>query len=352
MGSADTGAAILDAVAQVKAANPRAKYCCDPVIGDVGRGVFVRPGIPEFMRGQAVRAADIVTPNQFELDLLSGRGSATRREALAAIDAVHALGPKAILVTSLHTDETPSDAIDLVASDASGRVRVRTPKLPISINGAGDAIAALFFAHYLRTGRRRGAVARRIVDLRAAQAHRRRGFARNPADRRAGRIRQSEPRVRGRDESEEAIMRRRFVTLDVFTDKRFAGNPLAVVLDPRARHRRDAEASRASSICPKPCSCFRRRQGEPRASCASSRRRASFRSPAIRRSARRCCSAHRRRRRAHFTAGRADRPRAMRSQFIGTGQRQRVVRYPPPSRQGGRLARCRADGGRPRPLGR
>jgi pyridoxine kinase len=56
------------------------------------------------------------------------------------------------MVTSLHTDETPADAIDLVASDASGRLRVRTPKLPISVNGAGDAIAALFFAHYLRGG--------------------------------------------------------------------------------------------------------------------------------------------------------------------------------------------------------
>jgi pyridoxine kinase len=165
MGSADTGAAILDAVAQVKAANPRAKYCCDPVIGDVGRGVFVRPGIPEFMREQAERAADIVTPNQFELDLLSGRGSATRAEALAAIDAVHALGPKAILVTSLHTDETPSDAIDLVASDASGRVRVRTPKLPISINGAGDAIAALFFAHYLRTSSAAEALSRAAASI-------------------------------------------------------------------------------------------------------------------------------------------------------------------------------------------
>jgi pyridoxine kinase len=104
------------------------------------------------MRDQAVRSADIVTPNQFELDLLSGRTSATRRDALAAIDAVHALGPKVVLVTSLHTDETPADAVDLVASDASGRLRVRTPKLPISVNGAGDAIAALFFAHHLRTG--------------------------------------------------------------------------------------------------------------------------------------------------------------------------------------------------------
>jgi predicted PhzF superfamily epimerase YddE/YHI9 len=27
------------------------------------------------------------------------------------------------------------------------------------------------------------------------------------------------------------VMRRRFATLDVFTDRRFAGNPLAVVLD-------------------------------------------------------------------------------------------------------------------------
>lgn len=65
MGSADIGHAILQAVAKVREANPKAMYCCDPVIGDVGRGVFVRPGIPEFMREQAVPAADIVTPNQF-----------------------------------------------------------------------------------------------------------------------------------------------------------------------------------------------------------------------------------------------------------------------------------------------
>jgi pyridoxine kinase len=160
MGSAETGAAILDAVSRVKAANPNASYCCDPVIGDVGRDVYVRPGIPEFMREHAVSAADVVTPNQFELDHLTGRSSATRRDALAAIEALHALGPKAIMATSLHTNETPPDAIDLVASDAAGRFRVRTPKLPISVNGAGDAIAALFFAHYLRGGSAAGALSR------------------------------------------------------------------------------------------------------------------------------------------------------------------------------------------------
>lgn len=151
MGSADIGEAILDTVLKVRRANPAMRYCCDPVIGDVGRGVFVRPGIPEFMRERALPAADVITPNQFELDLLTGRESETIPDALAAIDALHARGPSAILVTSLHTDDTPADSIDMVASDGKHRFLVRTPKLPISVNGAGDAIAALFFAHYLQS---------------------------------------------------------------------------------------------------------------------------------------------------------------------------------------------------------
>jgi pyridoxine kinase len=153
MGGADIGAAILDAVATVRHANPAARYCCDPVIGDVGRGIFVREGIPQFMKEKAVPAADIITPNQFELDYLAGRETRTLADALAAIKAVHGLGPRAVLVTSLHVDDTPDGAIDLLASDETGRFRLRTPKLNLVVNGAGDAIAALFFAHYLRVGK-------------------------------------------------------------------------------------------------------------------------------------------------------------------------------------------------------
>ncbi len=152
MGSADIGAAILGAVEQVRTANPRARYCCDPVIGDVGRGIFVRPGIPEFIRERALPAADIITPNQFELELLSGVKAASRGEAIAACGRLHAVGPKVILVTSLHTGETPADAIDLLACGPDGHFLVRTPRLEANLNGAGDAIAALFFFHYERTG--------------------------------------------------------------------------------------------------------------------------------------------------------------------------------------------------------
>jgi pyridoxine kinase len=152
MGSADIGNAILSTVAKVRAANPKALYCCDPVIGDVGRGVFVRPGIPEFMREQAVPAADIVTPNHFELDYLAGTTTGTLAEVKEAVSAVHRLGPHVVLVTSLHAEDTPEDAIDLLAGEGGSFWRVRTPRLSLSVNGAGDAIAALFFVHYARMG--------------------------------------------------------------------------------------------------------------------------------------------------------------------------------------------------------
>jgi len=112
LGSADIGHAVVGTVGRVRSENPDAVYCCDPVIGDVGRGVFVRPGIEELMREVAVPAADVVTPNHFELDLLSGTTTRTLQEVKDAVAAVHALGPRVVLTTSLVTDDTPDDAVD------------------------------------------------------------------------------------------------------------------------------------------------------------------------------------------------------------------------------------------------
>ncbi len=151
MGSADIGTAILSAVSRVKEANPHALYCCDPVIGDVGRGIFVRPGIPEFMREKALPMADIITPNHFELENLSGQTARTVEEIKKAIMALSAIGPKVVLVTSVVTEETPENFVDLIAGAGGQFWRVRTPQLDLNINGAGDAIAALFFVHYLRS---------------------------------------------------------------------------------------------------------------------------------------------------------------------------------------------------------
>lgn len=116
MGSPDLGYAIIGAVAKVKNANPKALYCCDPVIGDVGRGIFVRPGIPEFMSEHALKVADIITPNHFELEYLCKQSATTIDTLKSAVKKVQEKGPKIILVTSVQTEETPADFLDLIAS--------------------------------------------------------------------------------------------------------------------------------------------------------------------------------------------------------------------------------------------
>lgn len=151
LGAAPLGAAVLDAVARVRARGRRALYCCDPVMGDVGRGVFVRPDIPDFFRGHAVPAADIVTPNRFELELLTGRAVATLEDALAAADALRAMGPKVVLVTSLDRADGPADRIEMLAVADDGAFLVATERLPFDPppNGTGDCTAALFLGRYL-----------------------------------------------------------------------------------------------------------------------------------------------------------------------------------------------------------
>lgn len=150
-GGEEVGAVILDAVDRVKAQNPDAVYCCDPVLGDVGRGLYVRPGIPEFMCEHVIPAADIATPNHFELGYLAGRETTTMAQVLEAADAVRDLGPRTLLVTSVRTDDSPGDALDVVAVADQGAWAVRTPLLPIFPSGTGDVTAALFLAHLLET---------------------------------------------------------------------------------------------------------------------------------------------------------------------------------------------------------
>lgn len=149
-GAEAVGEVVLDAVARVKAANPNAVYCCDPVMGDVGRGFFVRPGIPEYMRDSVVPAADLVTPNQFELEFLTGVEVGDLDDALGAADEAKRLGPETVLTTSLRRTDAPVDTIEMLAVSGEGAWLVGTPLLALEINGAGDATAALFLAHLLR----------------------------------------------------------------------------------------------------------------------------------------------------------------------------------------------------------
>jgi pyridoxine kinase len=151
IGKAEVGEAALRALDAIRAANNNAVYACDPVIGDVGRGSYVAAGVGEFLRDRALARASVATPNAFELEWLTGKRPGDLSAAREAIAALRARGPRVVVAKSLTLDDTPSDALDMLAGDETGFWRLRTPRLPITVNGGGDLFAGLFFHHWLET---------------------------------------------------------------------------------------------------------------------------------------------------------------------------------------------------------
>jgi pyridoxine kinase len=154
LGSPGIGAVVADFVARAKARKPSLAYCCDPVIGDRDRGLFVPADLPPLVRDRLCPLADIITPNHFEFEWLSGAKATTSAQVIAAAQALMARGPSVVIVTSAELDDTPPSEIATVAIEKSGdgirAWRAGTPKLPISPSGTGDLFAALFVAARVR----------------------------------------------------------------------------------------------------------------------------------------------------------------------------------------------------------
>jgi len=142
LGSSEIAAVIADFVARAKARHPNLIYCCDPVLGDRDRGLFVRAGIPPLVRDLLCPLADIITPNHFEFEFLCGAKVTAIDQVIAQARILR--GPSTVVVTSAELADTPAGEIETLAVERSKAWRVRTPKLPISPNGTGDLFAALF----------------------------------------------------------------------------------------------------------------------------------------------------------------------------------------------------------------
>jgi pyridoxine kinase len=153
MGAPDTANAIIKAVQMVRTANPKAIFCCDPVMGDVGRGIFVRPELPNLIKEMVVPVSDILTPNQFELELLTGTKIRTLEEAIAAAQTLRSRMREdaIVLVTSL---ERLASSIEVLVVSSQGAWLLETPKIVLDPprNGTGDCMTALFLGHYLKSG--------------------------------------------------------------------------------------------------------------------------------------------------------------------------------------------------------
>jgi pyridoxine kinase len=153
VGDVALGDVVLDTARRVRSANGKAVWCCDPVLGDIDTGIYVKPGIDAFFRERAIPAADLVTPNHFELEHLTGSKVATMADALAAARSL-LQGPRLALVTSLRRTDAPADQVEMLAVSRDHAWRIATPLIGFEVapNGTGDAVAALFTAHWVESG--------------------------------------------------------------------------------------------------------------------------------------------------------------------------------------------------------
>ena len=150
-GGSDIAEVIVETVRRVKEENPQAVYACDPVMGSSETGCFVSEQIPPLLRDLVVPAADIITPNQFELGYLTDKAVETLEQTLDAVRAAQEIGPQTVLVTSV---KHPEDAgkIQMLAVNGDEKYLVTTPFIDTHRNGTGDVTAALFTGHFVDTG--------------------------------------------------------------------------------------------------------------------------------------------------------------------------------------------------------
>lgn len=151
LGDASVGDIVLETVERVRAANPEALYCCDTVMGDGGE-LYVGGAIPRFMKEKALKLADIITPNAWELGWLTDSWVNVPEDAIAAARQLleHETQLKMVVSTGLKK----GDGLSGLCVTRDGIWEVITPKVDFNAEvccGAGDITTAIFLANYVKT---------------------------------------------------------------------------------------------------------------------------------------------------------------------------------------------------------
>jgi len=143
LGSPEIAERVADFAERALHANPRLRYVCDPVMGDDDLGMFAATGMPDMFRDRLIPLASIITPNQFELELLTKRTARNRADLLDASSVIAACGCPTVIATGCTLSDTPTDAVETILCQAGTLARIATPRLPIRPCGTGDLLTGL-----------------------------------------------------------------------------------------------------------------------------------------------------------------------------------------------------------------
>ncbi|KAM4700067.1 pyridoxal kinase [Discoglossus pictus] len=152
-------ARVVDIIQELKRQNPQLVYVCDPVLGDKWNGegsMYVPEELLPVYKNLVVPVADIITPNQFEAELLTGRKIHTKEEAVQVMDLLHSFGPHTVVITS---SDLPSSRggeylitlgsqrrVEEGGQIHTQRICLELPRVDAVFVGTGDLFAAMLLA--------------------------------------------------------------------------------------------------------------------------------------------------------------------------------------------------------------
>jgi len=139
--------AVLDVIQTLRANGRTVRFVCDPVLGDKGE-FYVPKELVVLYREKVLPLADVVTPNEFEVEQLTGIHIESLEDAKRACSSLHAMGPSLVFITSLELNDTMTIlASKRINETISKAWRIDCPILPCSFTGSGDLCASLLLAH-------------------------------------------------------------------------------------------------------------------------------------------------------------------------------------------------------------
>lgn len=143
---------LAEVIKAMKKRNPNLVYVCDPVMGDIGPGMYVPEEVLPIYRKEIIDLADVCLPNQFEAELLTEMKINNEEDAIRVMQMLHNRGVKIVVLSS--TELGSDTELVAFASKSCGNgdnqiaqaVKINIPKLPIAFVGSGDLFTALISA--------------------------------------------------------------------------------------------------------------------------------------------------------------------------------------------------------------
>ena len=149
MGSEEICLEVQETVQRFKARNENMLYLCDPVTG--GKNCYVKPEVVEFFKTKL--QADIITPNQFEAETLSGIGIKNFKDLKDVAEFFHSSGTKIVIITGVKISELKDQLCVFLSYNNEYTYVVKTKEFHFAKppSGTGDLFSALFLGNYLKT---------------------------------------------------------------------------------------------------------------------------------------------------------------------------------------------------------